>query len=545
MLKQIICDKFVQKQIIFHDGLNAIVGDEIASNSIGKSTMLMIIDFVFGGEDYIKKNHDVVDNLGHHAFKFSFSFDDGDMFFIRSTNEYKFVSLCNEKFEVEDTMKLEAFTKILQDRYSTELEGFSFRSMIGRYFRVYGKENLNERKPIQYFEKETAQKSIVALLKIFDKYKVLREFEEQISKLGEEKKSLADAVKNELIPKMNKTIFKQNKKRIIDLDVELSKIKESIISATVDIEALVSKEILAFRKRKSSLITQKNICENRLNRTQINRANKNISIEAELGQLVTYFPNFNVEQIKKIDDFHTALTTILKAELKSTEKEITTQIFELSKQIEDIDKVIYDKLTIKNTPQFAVDKVIELATQIKQLNDENGYFTKKQGLDESIKTASENLITLKESILDGVCSQINIKMYELNKLIYTDDRHAPTLNIHGDKYTFNTYGDTGTGTAFANLITFDLVLLELTCLPAVAHDLPLLKNIENSALENIVELYSKCNKQIFITIDKINSYKADTAQVITKHRVLELSKNKLLFIKNWKQEEYKQTSKTE
>ena len=64
----------MQKEIVFYEGLNAIVGDDIASNSIGKSTMLMIIDFVFGGDDYISKNHDVVDNLGHHDFRFIFNF---------------------------------------------------------------------------------------------------------------------------------------------------------------------------------------------------------------------------------------------------------------------------------------------------------------------------------------------------------------------------------------------------------------------------------------------------------------------------------------
>lgn len=58
-----IDEELVPLSYEFHSGLNAVVGDEIASNSIGKSTMLMIIDFVFGGEDYIKKNHDTVDQL--------------------------------------------------------------------------------------------------------------------------------------------------------------------------------------------------------------------------------------------------------------------------------------------------------------------------------------------------------------------------------------------------------------------------------------------------------------------------------------------------
>lgn len=55
MLKRIRCDKFREKEIIFHPGLNAVIGDEIASNSIGKSTLLMIIDFVFGDLNTLKQ----------------------------------------------------------------------------------------------------------------------------------------------------------------------------------------------------------------------------------------------------------------------------------------------------------------------------------------------------------------------------------------------------------------------------------------------------------------------------------------------------------
>lgn len=63
MLVEIYCDKFktggkdgkIRPAIKFHKGLNAVMGDSNRSNSIGKSTLLMIIDFVFGGEDYIQK----------------------------------------------------------------------------------------------------------------------------------------------------------------------------------------------------------------------------------------------------------------------------------------------------------------------------------------------------------------------------------------------------------------------------------------------------------------------------------------------------------
>ncbi len=44
------------------------------------------------------------------------------------------------------------------------------------------------------------------------------------------------------------------------------------------------------------------------------------------------------------------------------------------------------------------------------------------------------------------------------------------------------------------------------------------------------------DKQIFIAIDKVNSYSKETAELIKKRMVLKLSKDKLLFNKNWKKD---------
>ncbi len=535
MLKKIICDIFWQKEIIFYKGLNAIVGDDVASNSIGKSTMLMIIDFVFGGDDYINKNHDVVDNLGHHDFRFIFNFKNKDYFFIRSTNEYKFVSICDEKFRILKSIATEEFTAWLQEKYDCQLESLSFRSIVGRYFRIYGKENLNERKPIQYFEKETAPKSILALLKLFDKYKYLKAYEEQIEKLKKDKTTLVDAAKKNFLPNIStKSLFNKNKKKIEELNVQLENLKKEIVTTSVDLESMVSKEILKLRREKSQLTIKLNSYQNRLLRTQNNIKNKPIKIGTELEQFVYYFPDFNIEQINKVEDFHKNITKILKSELVVVEKELKSKILEINIRISEIDKEIEQKLSIKEAPKLAVDKVVDLVAQIKQLNDENGYYTKKKQLEGDISQATEDLSELKEKALDEICNIVNVKMYELNKEIYVDGRRAPTLNIHGSKYSFNTAGDTGTGTAFANLISFDLSVLELTHLPALAHDLPLLKNIENAALENIISIYSRSTKQIFIAIDKLSSYDEKAAHIINEHKVLQLSKDKLLFIKNWK-----------
>lgn len=60
-------------------------------------------------------------------------------------------------------------------------------------------------------------------------------------------------------------------------------------------------------------------------------------------------------------------------------------------------------MSIKDAPKLAVDEVVDLVAQIKQLNDENGYYTKKKQLEGAISQANDDLSELKEKALDEIC----------------------------------------------------------------------------------------------------------------------------------------------
>ena len=154
MLKRIKCNLFTEPVITFHKGLNTVVGDDDAANSIGKSTTLMIIDFVFGGDDYIKKS-DAIQNLEPHEFFFSFEFSKEELHFMRSTSEYKYVYKCTSNYETGDRISVDDYTALLKEKYEIALSDAKFRYIVGRYFRVYGRENLNEKKPIQYLDRKS------------------------------------------------------------------------------------------------------------------------------------------------------------------------------------------------------------------------------------------------------------------------------------------------------------------------------------------------------------------------------------------------------
>ncbi|MCD0151829.1 ATPase, partial [Streptococcus agalactiae] len=58
----------IREPIKFHLGLNVVMGMDNADNSIGKSSTLLAIDFIFGGTSYLKSV--AVKKVGDHPIYF-------------------------------------------------------------------------------------------------------------------------------------------------------------------------------------------------------------------------------------------------------------------------------------------------------------------------------------------------------------------------------------------------------------------------------------------------------------------------------------------
>ena len=173
-------------------------------------------------------------------------------------------------------------------------------------------------------------------------------------KLKSDKTTLVDAAKKNFLPNVNtKSLFNKNEKKIEELSVRLEKIKKEIVTTSLDLESMVSQEILKLKREKSQLTIKLNSYQSRLLRTQNNIKNKPVKISAELEQFVYYFPDFNVEQVNKVEDFHKNINKILKSELVAVEKELKAKIEEINNQIIEIDKEIEQKLSIKDAPKLA------------------------------------------------------------------------------------------------------------------------------------------------------------------------------------------------
>lgn len=177
MLFEVICDDFKQKRIEFHAGLNTVLGDNEGSNSIGKSTFLLIIDYVFGGDDYLTKWPDVQKNIGFHTIKFAYKFNNEIYRFARDTKDAELIYECDEKYNKIKEISINSYTSFLANEYQLDLSYITFRNIVGRYIRVYGKDNYDEKRPLHVVANEQAGAPVNALLKLFGKYRILDELQ--------------------------------------------------------------------------------------------------------------------------------------------------------------------------------------------------------------------------------------------------------------------------------------------------------------------------------------------------------------------------------
>lgn len=534
MLKEIRSEILKEKVITFHKGLNVVLGDEKATNSIGKSNLLMIIDFVLGGSSFIEHNKDVVDELGHHDYQFYFIFNDEKYFFRRGTYSPDIVYKCSDKYKEINPIPIEEYTSFLKACYKISSNHISFRSFVGTFSRVWGKDNLNVNKPLHIVQNQNGLICVENLLNIFNKYDNIFDLSQELKNRNEEKTSFSKAQKFQIIPKINKSQFIHNTKQINNIESEISEIKEKLALYATNINEITNKEILELKQEKDKYLKIRLELSNSRLRIQKNLAGNKYLKSKHLKTLLDFFPNVNMEKLETIETFHDNLSKILKTELIAAEQEIGNQLDIINKELNVINERITQTLSNIDKPTYVVDRVYELSGMLQKLNTENIYYEEENQTNEILKSLKLKLNELKIKELNFIANVINDKVNKTVIIAYSEHRKAPILSLSPNNYKYEVFEDTGTGKAYSNLIIFDLSIFELTELPIIIHDSVLFKNIENDAVAKLLNVYIKSQKQSFISLDEINKYGDLACQLLQKKKVIQLSNENMLFIKDWR-----------
>lgn len=534
MLREIRCARFRLDSIRFSEGLNVVLGDANATNSIGKSSLLMVIDFVLGGESLLKHNTDIVEELGHHHYEFCFEFDGEAYRFRRGTSDHDEIYRCDSEYQPTEVISRSEFTAWLKSSYRLELPGLSFRPLISLYCRIWGKSNLDVHKPLHSFPTQSASECVNNLIKTFGRFSEIEKAKSRLDRAESRKAARNAAVRASLAPRVKKADYMQNAVSIAGLESELASSKADLAQYATNLSDLVSREVLDLKLEKDALIRVRTSLEGRLRRSRREvQENRHIRSKHFAG-LLELFPEIDQERLASIEEFHSGLAKVLGAELREEIKRTEAELERVRAAIGELDQKMRATLNSIDEPTHLVDRVYKVATKLKQAREENQFYEGELELRRSLVDLREELSKVRRLVVAEIEKTLNEGMREIVSTVFGPDRKSPTIQLGETSYSFEVFEDTGTGTAFASLLLFDLTVLRETELPLLIHDSLLFKNVENDSVAKLLDLYPETEKQSFIAIDEIGKYGDDAAAFLRKRAAVQLDNDNLLYDKDWR-----------
>ena len=542
MLIEIRCDKFmdsgkVRPPIKFEKGLNTILGASRASNSIGKSTFLMIIDFVFGGKDYVTLNNDVERNIGIHEIKFTFQFGENTYYFSRSTGDHTKVMECNEKYEPVKEITLDTYCNFLSLQYGMQNLGASFRELVSGFFRIYGRYNYDERHPLKAHQNDTMETGIRRMLQLYGKYAPVGDLAALVEEAESKEKTYKNAYKFQYIRGVTRQEdYKKNEARIAELQAKKEELARGSTQDLLDMDSVQAARLSDLKRQLANLRRQKTRLRSQLAAMKADMEIDESSFKRDYSELREFFPDAAIKHIEEIDGFHRKLKSVLNSEYKDSQRKIEDTMELLDVQISVLEQEISEVNATPHLTQALLDSYSGIDREMKNLRDANEYYIKKDELQTTREELQARLDSLIEELTAELQTGINIQLRELNDIVCNGRKTAPSIAIsNAKKYVFTTPNDIGTGSQTRGMFLFDLVTAENTLLPAVVQDSMSVKQVEDPVMLRILELYRRSSKQFFFFFFKGESYTDENKipEIIKETTRLKLLPGHELFGRAW------------
>lgn len=541
MLVMIRCDKFAPefRAISFQPGLNTILGNSDGSNAIGKTTLLEIIDFAFGGNEYAKSyNQDISQFVGNHIISMTFDFDGILYYFCRFPHNPTMVIQCDKDGRTIKKMTLDDYHEFLFDHYRIDIPGLDFDEIRGRFFRIYGQENTTEKYPFQRTFRESSEKAVDFLLVLFGYKSILTRIRSMEEILGSK---VSDFFSKKKRKPMSFEKIEENEKAIQSMQGRLEKLMRDNEDVQLSFFGLNPDD---YQKIQEAQVAVRGLVQRRDRlKSHVTALRSRFTIEGEditeeFQSLLDFFPSANLRAFSEIEEFHRSLRQILNEDLNREIDRLESVISRCDREIDRLRNQLKDSGVARQMAEQVLSECVQIRMAIMRLREENDELEYQRQLQEDRELAErkmEALIKELEDAISDVQSKINIALKELNAVVTANGETEPTLEIKNlRRITFQTSGNTSEGTAFKSMLLYDLAILRLTSVPALIHDSNLFKSLDAAHLAHILKQYTTfVDKQIFIAYDKAELTNSQTRAILEDTARVHLSVGHELFGKSW------------
>lgn len=536
MLTEIFCERFRKQKIEFHEGLNIIVGD--GTNSIGKSALLLVIDFIFGGSDFIDRNKDVISHIEHHRYNFSFSFEK-PYFFARETKFPKSIYVCNENYDIIKTISLDEYKSFLKQKYIPALKDLSFREFIGTFSRIWGKGNDEislDLKPLQAHVSDSNIDCVYRLIKIFNQYEDLRNMLITKSEKEQRLKAVRNLFNTDFLPhSIKKKQYDENAKEIEKIKDEVVSIKQNLATFAISIQDIINDRIRELKEEKDVLLAEKFRLDSKRRCLQRNLTSERNFKTSGIKELQEIIPNIDAEKLAQVESFHNNILRIISQDIRKSLMQLDGELTQIETRISQIDEEFANQLSSTDAPTVLIDQVYSLANAYSRRKSENDLYDKEHNLANEIKELIQQIDTTVEATLKDISRKINAAIWGLCRKIYGTAYKPPVFVASAKSCSYSNNDNTGTGATASNLLVFDIAIMNLTPLPILIHDSRLFNGLESSAIDKILPYYNVLSKQVFVALDDTDKLSDESIKLVESNQILSLTSSETLYDTIWRE----------
>lgn len=551
MLVKLRCDKFSKHidenhTISFLEGLNVVCGDNEGSNAIGKSTFLLIVDFVFGGTSYTRLAKDIMENIGQHTFYYEFSFNGESYFYSRSTEDSRQVAVCDSRYEVIKLISLTDYSKELMKLYDIHYSPLRFEDISEHFYRIYIRGNTFERIPVLSKHNETDEKAVNSLLQLMNAY-------HETAALKNAEEHLGMTSKKDLTKKRESYAAKiaENEMHIHALQQRLDGLVEANPDEQIKMLEGIDEQERNRMLKASTLLRE---VSRALDKTKAQMAAISANMETaaeeykdEFPALKYYFPECDIELFSNIEKFHNRISQIMKDKIQAEMKQLQILASYYEKELNRTKEKLKRNKIARRYAGKILRQCIEISRQIDAYKRENEQLQTEQEKYElllSMERELQELYQAQAKRMKEVAEEINHAMSATNEYVTDGTEPSPRLTIDEDKkIEFSTPNNTSEGTSFKNLVVYDLAMLRLAPIPILIHDSNILRNIDNVQFPRVLDAYMKSGKQVFVAFDRIESAPEETQKIILDHKIVKLADGQELFGLSWSKTKKKNIKK--
>lgn len=539
MLLSIECDKFPEthRKITFGPGLNTVIGVGEGGHAIGKSTFLRIIDFVFGGNCYLKEE-EILREIGHHEMYFAFQFGDkAPLYFCRKTTDPDNVISCDKERHVIETTSISKFQRTLMENFEANRIGVSLNDISEHFFRIYRRMNVLEQYPLSAKPSEKPETTVNFLIRLFRYADILNQIQSTAKELHVDPSKVRSQTPEQMITPEE---IDDLQKTVDSLKTRLKDTMEKNEAAQTQLFGYSPRamdQANKMRRELTGLADQ----QSRLN-AQLTAIQKSMEIKApdsmeDFEDLQTFFPEISMQKYEAISSFHNRIREILLRELGREEERLKKLLARCEHEIARLQTSLEESGTARKMSTQLVSECASLMNtisryeaQLQELITERNQQLERAAAKKQIR----DLLNQEREIMQTIENDLNTTMGRINTFLIGETERAPSIHITAEKdFTFGIRGNSSEAAAFRSMVVYDLAILQLCDIPSLIHDSNILKRFEDQQLDQLLTFYETSGHQIFVAYDRLSAASENARERLLKYAALKLSEDGLLFGRPW------------